>query len=390
MPKLHAKCSASKAERWMHCPGSIALEDQCRPEKPSEYASEGTLAHKLAELKVRATLMEEGDPLHLYPEEYEGLHADVRNDPQYSGEMEEATDFYVERIQEAMNAADDPEVLVEQAFRLDKWIPEGFGTSDAVVLSDNTIEVFDLKYGTGVKVEAPGNPQLRLYGLGAAALFGDLYDIELVRMTIIQPRLDHVSSEILPLADLLRWAETEVAPKAQAAMDGTGEIEAGDWCRWCPAKEICRARAEKQLELAREDFAFEKPPFLSDDEIGEVLQKAEALAKWAGEVKEYALAEAKAGHKFAGWKLVEGRSVRKYVDEMKVAQALKGAGYDEAMLYERKLYGITAMEKLVGKKHLTEVLGDLIHKPPGKPVLVPESDKRKELNSAQEDFKEDL
>lgn len=389
MPKLHAKCSASKAERWMHCPGSIALEDQCRPEKPSEYAAEGTLAHELAELKVRAFLMDENDPLHLEPEEYEGVHADIRHRPLYSGEMEEATDFYVGRIQEAMSAADDPEVLVEQAFRLDSWVPDGFGTSDAVILTDNTIEVFDLKYGAGVKVEAQGNPQLRLYGLGAAALFGDLYDIELVRMTIIQPRLDHVSSEIVPLADLLRWAETEVAPKAKAAMDGTGEIEAGDWCRWCPAKEVCRVRAEKQLELARRDFAFEEPPLLSDEEIGEVLQRAAGLAKWAKEVEEYALQEAKNGHKFAGWKLVEGRSVRKYTDDLKVAQALMDAGYDEAMLYERKLYGITAMEKLVGKKHLTEILGDLIHKPPGKPVLVPESDKRREINSAAEDFKED-
>lgn len=389
MPKLHAKCSASKAERWMHCPGSIALEDQCRPEKPSEYAAEGTLAHELAELKVRAFLMDENDPLHLEPEEYEGVHADIRHRPLYSGEMEEATDFYVGRIQEAMSAADDPEVLVEQAFRLDSWVPDGFGTSDAVILTDNTIEVFDLKYGAGVKVEAQGNPQLRLYGLGAAALFGDLYDIELVRMTIIQPRLDHVSSEIVPLADLLRWAETEVAPKAKAAMDGTGEIEAGDWCRWCPAKEVCRVRAEKQLELARKDFSFEEPPLLSDEEIGEVLQRAAGLAKWAKEVEEYALQEAKNGHKFAGWKLVEGRSVRKYTDDLKVAQALMDAGYDEAMLYERKLYGITAMEKLVGKKHLTEVLGDLIHKPPGKPVLVPESDKRREINSAAEDFKED-
>ncbi len=389
MPKLHAKCSASKAERWMHCPGSIALEDQCRPEKLSEYAAEGTLAHELAELKVRAFLIDENDPLHLEPEEYEGIHADIRRRPLYSGEMEEATDFYVERIQEAMNVTDDPEVLVEQAFRLDSWVPDGFGTSDAVILTDNTIEVFDLKYGAGVKVEAQGNPQLRLYGLGAAALFGDLYDIELVRMTIIQPRLDHVSSEIVPLADLLRWAETEVAPKAKAAMDGTGEIEAGDWCRWCPAKEVCRVRAEKQLELARRDFAFEEPPLLSDEEIGEVLQRAAGLAKWAKEVEEYALQEAKNGHKFAGWKLVEGRSVRKYTDDLKVAQALMDAGYDEAMLYERKLYGITAMEKLVGKKHLTEVLGDLIHKPPGKPVLVPESDKRREINSAAEDFKED-
>lgn len=386
MPKFHARCSASKAERWMNCPGSIALEEKCPPEKPSGYADEGTLAHALAELKVRAGLTEEK----ISPEEYAETLAKIKADPLYSAEMDEYTTSYYDRIYEAaMAAGTGAEVLVEQSFRLDKWIPEGFGTSDAVLISGDTIEVFDLKYGKGVKVEAPGNPQLRLYGLGAAALFGDLYDFETVRMTIVQPRLDHVSTEAMPLADLLKWADEEVAPKAKAAMKGTDELHAGGWCRWCPAKAVCRARAEEQLALAREDFSFEAGPLLSDEEIGEVLALAEELSKWVKDISDYAYEEAKAGRKFAGWKLVEGRANRKYADDQKVADTLVKAGYDEAMLYERKLYGITAMEKLVGKKKLSQVLGDLIVKPKGKPVLVPESDSRPELDSASEDFKED-
>ncbi len=386
MPKYHAKCSASKAERWMNCPGSIALEEKCPPEKPSGYADEGTLAHALAELRIRAGLTDDK----LDPETYVNEYDRIRNDPMFSAEMDECTKSYYDLIYEtAMAAGPDAEVLVEQRFRLDKWIPEGFGTSDAVLISGDTIEVFDFKYGKGVKVDAPGNPQLRLYGLGAATLFGDLYDFETVRMTIVQPRLDHVSSETMPLADLLKWADEEVAPKAKAAMKGTDELHAGGWCRWCPAKAVCRARAEEQLALAREDFSFEAGPLLSDEEIGEVLAAAEELAKWVKDISDYAYEEAKAGRKFAGWKLVEGRANRKYADDQKVADTLVSAGYDEAMLYERKLYGITAMEKLVGKKRLSEVLGDLIIKPKGKPVLVPESDKRPELNSVTDDFKEE-
>jgi len=386
MPKFHAKCSASKAERWMNCPGSIALEEKCPPEKPSGYADEGTLAHALAELRIRAGLTDEK----LDPEVYMNEYDRIRNDPLYSGEMDECTKSYYDLIYEAaMAAGPDAEVLVEQRFRLDRWIPEGFGTSDAVLISGDTIEVFDFKYGKGVKVDAPGNPQLRLYGLGAATLFGDLYEFETVRMTIVQPRLDHVSSETMSLADLLKWADEEVAPKAKAAMKGTDELHAGGWCRWCPAKAVCRARADEQLALAREDFSFEAGPLLSDEEIGEVLVLAEELAKWVKDISDYAYEEAKAGRKFAGWKLVEGRANRKYADDQKVADALVKAGYSEAMLYERKLYGITAMEKLVGKKKLSQVLGDLIVKPKGKPVLVPESDSRPELDSASEDFKED-
>lgn len=382
MAKAHAKLSPSAADRWIHCPGSIRLAEQCPAAESSAYADEGTAAHYLAELKVRCGIEQ-------VSQEFDA----ARSSEYYCGEMEEATEYYADRVSEIYEAAlqRDPsaELMAEQHFSLEDWIPGGFGTADAVIIGGGVIEVVDLKYGKGVRVDAIGNPQLRLYGLGAAVLFGDIYDLDTVRMTIIQPRLDHVSTEEMPLLDLFKWAETVVKPAAEQAAGKDAPTECGDWCRWCPAKAVCRTRAEKQLELAA--YEFRKPDLLEPDEIGDILRRADELQKWAADVQGYALEQALAGEHFDGWKLVEGRSVRKYADDLKVAEALQAAGWPEAALYERKLYGITAMEKIVGKKKLTEVLGDLIIKPAGKPVLVPITDKREAIStaeSAKEDFAE--
>lgn len=386
MPTKHARLSASSAFRWINCPGSVALSDQCPAPASSSYADEGTLAHAIGELKLRFVNGE------LTKRQLNAKMKPLLQSEYYCGEMEEATDYYAEAVIEALEAAgDDAELMIEQQFRLDRWVPEGFGTSDAVVIGGGVILVIDLKYGKGITVDARNNPQLRLYGLGAANLFDSLYDFDTVRMTIIQPRLDHISTEELPLSELLAWAEDEVQPRARMAMDGTDYTAVGDWCRFCPAKAVCRKRAEYNLSIAKDDFR--KPPLLSDEEIGEVLRRADELQHWVKDVGDYAFEQALAGKQYNGWKLVEGRSVRKYADDLKVAEALKAAGYDEAMLYERKLYGISAMEKIVGKKRLTETLGDLIIKPAGQPVLVPESDKREAINTreaAKADFtKED-
>lgn len=376
MPTKHARLSASSAFRWINCPGSVALSDQCPTPASSSYADEGTLAHAIGELKLRYVNDE------ISKRQLNAKMKPLLQNEYYCGEMEEATGYYADAVIEALEAAgEDAELMIEQQFSLDRWVPEGFGTSDAVVIGGGVIQVIDLKYGKGIKVDARNNPQLRLYGLGAANLFDSLYDFDTVRMTIIQPRLDHISTEELPLSELLAWAEDEVKPRAQMAMDGTDYTAVGDWCRFCPAKAVCRKRAEYNLSIAKDDFR--KPPLLSDEEIGEVLRRADELQHWVKDVGDYALEQALAGKQYDGWKLVEGRSVRKYADDLKVAEALKAAGYDEAMLYERKLYGISAMEKIVGKKRLTETLGDLIMKPAGKPVLVPESDKREAINTAE-------
>ena len=386
MPAKHAKLSPSAAARWINCPGSIRLSEQVPPEPSSEYADEGTLAHSVAEAKL---LRETGI---LTVRVFNSRMKKAQASEYWSGEMDEATDFYADTVLERLTeAGEDALLMVEQQFSLDEWAPESFGTSDAVIIGGDTIEVVDLKYGKGVRVDAEGNPQLRLYALGAVGLFGDLYDFGRVRATIIQPRLDHVSSETLQVAELLAWGDTVVRPAAKAAADGTGHTACGDWCRWCPAKAVCRTRAEANLDLARLDF--KKPDVLTPEEIADVLRKADELDKWAKDVKDYALQQAIAGEHFDGWKLVEGRSIRKYADDLKVAETLQAAGYPEAALYERKLNGITAMEKLVGKKKLTELLGDLIIKPAGSPVLVPEDDRREAINTAAAaaaDFEQDV
>ena len=365
--RKHSRRSASASNRWIHCPGSVRLSEQCPEPEGSAYAEEGTLAHAIAELKLNIAVDRPVDA---------GELKKLTKDPLWNGEMDEATNFYRDIVMEHLNAENDALLMVEQRVDYSEWVPDGFGTSDAVIISDNAVEIFDLKYGKGVRVDAQNNSQMRLYALGALEIFGDLYFFDNVRMTIIQPRLDHVSTEEMTVKELLTWAEDVVVPAAED--DET--ICAGDWCRWCPAKAVCRARAEANLALARYDF--KEPDLLDESEIGEILKKAEELSKWVADIQDYALKQALDGTQYDGWKLVEGRSVRKYADEVKVVDALQKAGYDEAMLYERKLLGLTAMEKLVGKKKLTETLGDLIIKPAGKPVLVPVSDKREAINSA--------
>ena len=380
----HALLSPSGAERWINCPGSIALSSEIPARGDTVYTEEGTTAHALAQLKLQLQNKE------ITKRTYNSAHKRIEASEFYSGEMEEATDLYTEMVWERLAAAGKGAGLsIEQRLQLGKWAKGSFGTSDAVINGDDLLEVIDLKYGKGVRVHAENNPQLRLYALGAVDLFSSLFTIKTVRMTIIQPRLDHVSTEEMSLEDLTAWGDEVVKPAAAEALRSDAHTAAGEWCRWCPAKAICRKRAEANLELAK--YEFKKPGTLSNDEIGEILVRSDELQRWAADVAAYALEQALAGEKFDGWKLVEGRAVRKWADDLKVAEALQAAGYDEALLYERKLYGITAMEKLVGKKKLTETLGDLIIKPAGKPVLVPETDKREEINTteaAKADFAE--
>lgn len=380
MPSSHARLSASAAHRWMECPGSIKLaEDSGMTGTSSAYADEGTMAHSVAETKLTF----KGSS-----KEWQKQLKQWEKSEYWCGEMDEATSFYAEEvtITHLKLLKDDPAavLMAEQRIDLSEWIPGGFGTSDAIVIGGGEIHVFDLKYGKGVKVEAKGNPQLRLYGLGSAALFDGLYDFDTVVLHIIQPRLDHISEERIPLEELRAWGRDVVVPAAKEASEGSERTKAGDWCRFCPVRSICRTRSEENLELAKYDF--KKPPLLTPEEIGEVMALADRLVAWVKDVEDYALQKAIEGEHFEGWKLVEGRANRKYADEDKVAKALIEAGYSKAMLYEKKLLTITAMEKLVGKKAFSELLeGDkgLVIKPAGKPVLVPSTDKREELNTAK-------
>ncbi len=386
MPEVHAVLGASSAHRWMNCPGSVAL-NTAEPDKTSSYAQEGTLAHLLAENMINYNLGR------MTKKDFNKAFSEIKKDEFYSQEMQEYIEGYVNTIWELMNEAKartpDAQLLTEQRLDFSEYVPEGFGTGDVVIVCDGFVHIIDLKYGKGVSVSADSNPQLMLYGLGALAAYDLLYSVDTVKMTIIQPRLDNVSSYEMYAEDLEEWGETVVKPRAEAAMEENAPCHAGEWCRFCKVKATCRARAEENLVLAK--YEFQNPRLLSDEEIGAILKQAAEVAEWAGDIRSYAQTEAvEHGKKWAGWKLVEGRSNRRYKDELAVAKALTEAGYEEAVLYERKLLSITAMEKVVGKKNFGELLGDLVVKPAGAPTLVEESDKRPELKSAEsakEDFK---
>lgn len=377
----HAILSASGSARWMACTPSAQLEQQF-PEQTSVYAEEGTFAHALAELKLRRAIANT-----IKPSEFKKRLAEMQKHPLYSPAMEEYVDQYVAQVSEIFMAAKkqcaDTLVLLEQKLDFSEWVPGGFGTGDVVIISDGTLEVIDLKYGKGVPVSAEKNSQTRLYGLGAIATYMMLYDFLTVRMTIIQPRLDITSTEELRVDELMTWAQNELRPKAKLAYAGEGEFCAGDHCKFCKAKATCKARADYNLELAKYDFqdAF----LLSKEDIAEVLARADQLKAWVTDIETYALEQARDhGERFPGWKLVEGRSNRKYTDEEVVAKTLTGAGYEKDKIYKpQELLGITAMEKVLGKKQFGELLSDLVVKPAGKPVLVPESDTRPEINSLQ-------
>ena len=374
----HALLSASSSKRWLNCTPSARLEEQFAEETGnSVYAEEGTAAHALAEHKLKRCLKRRSKrPV-----------SDYQCD-----EMEECTGGYVayamEQVELARQECKDPVVLIEQRLDYSAYVPEGFGTGDLLIVADRVLTVVDLKYGKGVAVDAEWNPQMMLYGLGALELFGAIYDIDTVRMTIYQPRLESVSTWEISVPELMEWVETELKPKAQLAINGKGEFKSGSWCRFCKAKDTCRARAEEYLRLAQ--MEFKAPALLTDDEIAEVLKVADELARWSADVYAYAQDEAVTrGKKWDGFKLVEGRTCRKYTDEEEAAEAAVAAGYTD--IYKKSLIGITEMEKLMGKKRFAEILGKLVYKPQGKITLVPESDKRQEVMAAtaEADFKEE-
>lgn len=376
MPDTHAVLSPSSSARWLYCTPSARLCAE-KEDKTSEYAIQGTSAHALAEYKLKKSL---GQPTE-DPKE---------NLTYFDKEMDDCTDSYqqyvIEKLTEIKQICKDPVVLVEQKLDFSKYVPDSFGTADCVIVADNTLTVIDFKYGVGILVNAEQNTQMMLYALGALIMFDGIYDIETVTMTIFQPRRDNVSTFSMRKSELIDWAENVLKPKAELAYKGEGEFKAGSHCQFCKVKATCRKRAEYNLELAKYDF--EMPDSLEDDEIEIVLSKADEFISWLGDVKEYALNQALQGKQWKDYKLVEGRSNRKYKNESAAAKIVEDAGFDP---YEHKVLGITAMAKMLGKTKFNELLGDFIEKPQGKPTLVPMSDKRPTMkNTAKEDFKEEI
>ena len=373
-PITHSILGASAAERWMNCPPSARLTAGMVDEETT-FAAEGTAAHALCEWKVRKALK---------------MRAGRRPASDYwTDEMEECADDYrdyiCDLVGQAKQICKDPITMIEQHLDFSCWVPDGFGTGDFLLVADGELNICDFKYGRGVPVYADHNPQMMLYGLGALNLFDCLYDIKTVTMTIFQPRLSNISIWSLTAEELYKWAEEELKPKAAMADKGEGEYTPGSWCRFCKARNQCRARAESFLELAK--MEFQPPALLSDEEIAEVMQQAGELSRWASDVMAYAEAMAiNEGKHFDGYKLVEGRSNRRFTDTAAVEKVARDAGYTD--IYNKSLITLTAFEKLMGKEDFNALLGKYVEKPKGKLTLVPVSDKRPEvtISNVEDEF----
>lgn len=382
-PEVHALLSASSAERWMNCTRAPRLEETL-PEKTSDYAEEGRLAHAIAELKVRKkfTVMKSST--------FNYQMKKLKENPLYQDEMQEHTDTYLEYLMtKAMSYKCTPYIAVEVRLDFSHIVPEGFGTGDCVMIGGDTLQITDFKYGKGVPVSVENNPQFQLYALGALKTYAPIYgdSIKHIRTAVVQPRLDSISEQEITVEKLLSWGENVVKPIAEIAFKGEGEFKPGHWCRFCRAKVTCRARSENNTAL--EDFKGALPPILSDMEVGTVLEKAQHLKAWVSDLEEYALKALLEGKLIPGWKVVEGRSNRQFTDTDKALETAIAAGYPKANLYKYVPETLTNVERLLGKKEFADVLGSYIIKPPGKPTLAIESDKRSAYSphDAASDFK---
>ena len=370
MAKKHALLGASSSARWLVCTPSARLEAMF-PDEQSPYAAEGTVAHDLAESILRHKL--------------EGKKAPKLDD--YSTEMVEAVNRYVdiceEKVNEARARSSDAEVMIEAKLDFSRWVPEGFGTGDMVIVADGILEVIDLKYGKGVPVSAIENTQMRLYALGAYDASEFLYDIKTVRMTIVQPRLDSVSTDEMALEELLDWGE-DIKPIAQRAFNGEGDCTPCDYCNFCKARHTCRALADTCLTAFYKDGG-KLNQLLTDQEVSDILAMKDLITKWIKGVYDFAYEKALAGEKqWPGFKLVEGTSRRTITDPDAAAQTLLDNGYKEKDIFKpRELEGITNLQKVLGKKGVAEYLEAYIDKPEGKPTLVPDSDKRPAINTVE-------
>lgn len=393
-PEKHALLSASSASRWLHCTAAPRFEEQF-PEKTSEYAEEGRLAHAICELKVIKKFTTQ-----LTPRTYTTRLNKLKKDPLYTDEMDKTSDLYVEHLTEkAMTYNSTPYVAVEVQVDFADYVPEGFGTCDCIMIGGDTLNITDYKHGKGVPVSAEGNAQMRLYALGALKRYASIYGntIKNVCMTIDQPRIqDEPSTETITVEELRAWGES-IKPAAAKAYMGLGEFCPGEHCRFCRGKAQCKARAA--INTALEEFKDcvpqngEKPPFfgqgvLTDEEIGDLLIRGKELVAWYKDLEEYALNALLNGGTIPGWKAVAGRSNRTFTDTDAAIAAVIAAGYDEALVYERKPKTLTELEKLMGKAEFTAKLGAYVVKPLGKPTLAPMTDKREPYSPAAADFAE--
>lgn len=375
----HALLSASSASRWLNCPKSVRLTEDIPDGESSSFAAEGTLAHAIAEDYLREYATGKGRTVEDYvvPERFKG------NPLFYDGMYQDVTP-YLEYVVSTFEGKSRVATLdIEARLDFSKYVPSGFGTGDAVIIDNGTLEICDLKFGKGVLVEAENNPQIMLYGLGALHAYDYIFDIRNVKMTIVQPRLDHVASFVLSADELRDWGNNTVSPIAKLAYNGQGDQKAGDWCRWCKIKATCKARAEKQGQTV----AMMAEAELTDDQICQILTASAEIKAWLSDIESHTVQRLSDGETLPGWKLVEGRSNRKIKEPEALAEKLLNCGVDAARIYKpQELQSLTALEKAVGKARFNELCGEFVYKPQGKATLVPESDKRPALGNVENDF----
>jgi hypothetical protein len=368
----------------MNCTPSARIEEKIGGDSSSVFAEEGTLAHEFGDVELTRYLKK------IRPKTYENRLEELRAHKLYSGEMEDYvalyTGYVIQEFKAAKRKTKDAVLLIEEKVDLTDFIENGFGTNDAMIIADGVLEVIDLKYGKGVRVDATNNSQLMLYGLGALNYFELSYDIHTVRLTISQPRLDSISSWDIKADELMAWGENEVRTKAAEAYEGKGLQSAGSWCKWCKAKPQCATRASQNMKICRHEF--KDPHLLTTDNLADIYQQSKQISDWLKAVGEHMLKEALAGVKFKGLKVVEGRSTRKWTSEEDVKNRLAENGFMPEAYITEKLKGITEIEKEVGKKEFPILLDGLVVKPQGSPTLADENDKRRTFSSAADDFKE--
>ena len=377
----HALLGPSSASRWMACPPSVRLCEQFE-DVESEYAKEGSLAHEIAELKVRKLI----DP-GLTSRKFTSAMKKLKEKELYQEEMQGYTDEYVEFIQEQMYSYETtPHISVEQKVDFSQYVPGGFGTADCILISNDTLQVIDFKYGKGVPVDAENNAQLLLYALGAYLAYEMIFPIGHIKMSIVQPRLNNICTWECSLDYLLAFAK-KAQEKAVMALKGEGDFNCGEHCKFCKAKATCKVRANANLELAK--YEFKSVDLLTLEEIGEILQKAHDLDTWVKEIEKYALAESLKGNNVPGWKAVNGKGSRSFKNTDDAIKVLKENGIAEELLYERKYLTLAQMEKVIGKKDFNNLVGNLIVMNVGKPTLVEASDKREAITNkikAEDEF----
>ena len=388
----HAILSPSSAKRWINCPPSARINAEA-PQAETVYTREGTLAHSVCELKARKHFL-----TGIGPKKYAAQMARFKADELWQDEMDGFTDDYLGALKDiAAEYKAPPYVALEQRVDFSEYVPDGFGTADCIMIGavdgveGDVLHVVDFKYGKGVEVEAENNPQMMLYAVGALIEYALIYDVQTVRMTIVQPRIKREPDTWeSSSADLWSWANGVVYPAAQQAIAGEGDYAEGEWCRFCAIRGSCRARAAANTAI--EDFGFRQPPELTDEEVARALEQGQRLKAWLSDLEEYALGACLQGRELPGWKAVEGRSVRAWTDQDGAFTAAKAAGVPEEMLYERKPVTLAALEKIMGKKPFAEAMKDYVATPPGKPTLARADDKRRAITNrpnAEDDFKEE-